>query len=65
MKKNQEVAQTLARKEVKMLQVERYTQIRAFLEQKNTLRIGQLAKLLYVSEATVRRDVDTMEKTDY
>ena len=48
-----------------MLQVERYTQIRAFLEQKNTLRIGQLAKLLYVSEATVRRDVDTMEKTDY
>jgi len=45
-----------------MLQVERFTQIRALLEKTPTLRIGQLAKLLYVSEATVRRDVDTMEK---
>ena len=45
-----------------MLQVERYTQIRALLEKTPTLRIGQLAKLLYVSEATVRRDVDAMEK---
>ena len=45
-----------------MLQVERFTQIRALLEKTPTLRIGQLAKLLYVSEATVRRDVDAMEK---
>ncbi len=45
-----------------MLKVERFTQIRALLEKSNTLRIGQLAKLLYVSEATVRRDLDAMEK---
>ena len=45
-----------------MLQVERFTQIRALLKKNNTLRIGQLAKLLYVSEATIRRDLDAMEK---
>ena len=45
-----------------MLQVERFKQIRALLEKTSTLRIGQIAKILYVSEATVRRDVDTMEK---
>lgn len=45
-----------------MLQVERITQIRALLEKSHTLRIGELAQLLYVSEATVRRDVDAMEK---
>ena len=45
-----------------MLKVERFTQIRALLEKSNTLRIGQLAKLLYVSEATVRRDLEAMEK---
>lgn len=45
-----------------MLQVERFKQIRALLEKTPTLRIGQIAKILYVSEATVRRDVDTMEK---
>ncbi|MBQ7076371.1 MAG: DeoR/GlpR transcriptional regulator [Clostridia bacterium] len=45
-----------------MLQVERFTQIRALLEKTPTLRIGQIAKVLYVSEATVRRDVDAMEK---
>ncbi len=45
-----------------MLQVERFTQIRALLEKTPTLRIGQIAKILYVSEATVRRDVDAMEK---
>ena len=45
-----------------MLQVERVKQIRTLLEKTPTLRIGQLAQLLYVSEATVRRDVDAMEK---
>lgn len=54
--------QSLAGNEAKMLQVERFKQIRALLEKTPTLRIGQLANLLYVSEATVRRDVDTMEK---
>lgn len=54
--------QSLAGNEAKMLQVERFKQIRALLEKTPTLRIGQLANLLYVSEATVRRDVDAMEK---
>lgn len=54
--------QTLARNGVKMLQIERFKQIRALLEKTPTLRIGQIAQILYVSEATVRRDVDTMEK---
>ena len=45
-----------------MLQVERVKQIRTLLEKTPTLRIGQLAQLLHVSEATVRRDVDAMEK---
>ena len=54
--------QSLAGNEAKMLQIERFKQIRALLEKTPTLRIGQLANLLYVSEATVRRDVDTMEK---
>lgn len=45
-----------------MLQVERFKQIRALLEKTPTLRIGQIAQILYVSEATVRRDVDSMEK---
>ena len=45
-----------------MLQVERFKQIRALLEKTPTLRIGQIANILYVSEATVRRDVDAMEK---
>lgn len=62
MKVFQKVFQSFARNEAKMLQVERFKQIRALLERTPTLRIGQLAKLLYVSEATVRRDVDTMEK---
>jgi DeoR family myo-inositol catabolism operon transcriptional repressor len=56
------LCKSLARNEVKMLQVERFKQIRALLEKTPTLRIGQIAKILYVSEATVRRDVDTMEK---
>ena len=45
-----------------MLQIERFKQIRELLEQTPALRIGQIAKLLYVSEATVRRDVASMEK---
>lgn len=45
-----------------MLQIERFKQIRELLEGTPALRIGQIAKLLYVSEATVRRDVASMEK---
>ena len=62
MKDFQKTHQTFARKGAKMLQNERFIQIRGFLEHTPTMRIGQLAKLLYVSEATVRRDVDAMEK---
>ena len=56
------VCQSLARNEAKMLQIERFNQIRELLEKTPTLRIGQIAQVLYVSEATVRRDVDAMEK---
>lgn len=45
-----------------MLQIERFKQIRELLEKTPTLRINQISKMLYVSEATVRRDVDAMEK---
>lgn len=44
-----------------MLKNERMKQIMELLERSSTLRIGQIAKVLYVSEATVRRDVDAME----
>ena len=45
-----------------MLQYERQDQILAKLEQHKTLNISALANELYVSEATVRRDVSTLEK---
>ena len=44
-----------------MLQVERQEQIIQLLRQKDALRIGQIAKALYTSEATVRRDLSYME----
>lgn len=62
MKLFHKLRKSLAGNEVKMLQVERFKQIRALLEKTPTLRIGQIAQILYVSEATVRRDVDSMEK---
>ena len=62
MKEFQKVSQSFAGNEAKMLQIERFKQIRILLEKTPTLRIGQIAQLLYVSEATVRRDVDAMEK---
>ena len=61
MKKFRKTHQSFARREVKMLKIERFQQIRELLEKSSTLRIGQIAQLLYVSEATVRRDVDAME----
>ena len=45
-----------------MLQNERFMQIKGLLEKTPTLRIGQIAQLLYVSEATARRDVDAMAR---
>ncbi|MDD6308762.1 MAG: DeoR/GlpR family DNA-binding transcription regulator [Clostridia bacterium] len=62
MKEFHKVRQSFARNEVKMLQIERFKQIRALLENTPTLRINQISEMLYVSEATVRRDVAAMEK---
>lgn len=45
-----------------MLQIERQEQILQLLKQKEALRVGQIAKALYTSEATVRRDLAYMEK---
>ena len=45
-----------------MLQIERQEQILELLERSSALRIGQIAAALYISEATVRRDVATMEQ---
>lgn len=45
-----------------MLQYERQDEILAILEQKKTIGIADLSKELYVSEATVRRDLNALEK---
>ncbi len=45
-----------------MLQCQRQEEILAILEQRKTINIAGLAKALYVSEATVRRDLNTLEK---
>ena len=44
-----------------MLQIERQEQIMELLGNTSALRIGQIAAALYISEATVRRDVAAME----
>ncbi|MBQ9761403.1 MAG: DeoR/GlpR transcriptional regulator [Clostridia bacterium] len=44
-----------------MLQVERQEQILQLLKQREAMRVGQIAKELYTSEATVRRDLAFME----
>lgn len=45
-----------------MLQIERQEQIMELLGRTPALRIGQIAAALYISEATVRRDVAAMEQ---
>ena len=45
-----------------MLQCQRQEEILAKLEQQKTINIADLAKQLFVSEATVRRDLNTLEK---
>lgn len=45
-----------------MLQVERQEQILQLLSAHPAYRVGQLAAALYTSEATVRRDLATLEK---
>ncbi len=46
-----------------MLQIQRQEQILQLLSEHTALRIGALAKLLFTSEATVRRDLCEMEKS--
>ena len=45
-----------------MLQIERQEQIMELLGKTPALRIGQIAGALYISEATVRRDLAAMEQ---
>ncbi len=45
-----------------MLQCQRQEEILSVLEQKKTMHISELATSLYVSEATIRRDLNTLEK---
>ena len=44
-----------------MLQYERQQQIVEYLKEKHSAKIGELAKKIYVSEASVRRDVAALE----
>ena len=45
-----------------MLQTERFDEIYAILKERNSATVQYLQKRLYVSEATVRRDLEAMEK---
>ncbi len=45
-----------------MLQCKRQEEILASLEKQETCNIAVLAKSLFVSEATIRRDIDSLEK---
>ena len=45
-----------------MLQCQRQEEILSILEKEKTIHISDLARLLFVSEATVRRDLNTLEK---
>lgn len=45
-----------------MLQCERQDEILSKLEKQKSINISVLAKQLYVSEATIRRDINTLEK---
>lgn len=46
-----------------MFQNERYAKIYEILQQRGSVTVPYLQKQLYVSEATVRRDLDAMEKS--
>ena len=45
-----------------MLKEERYDQIYSILKERNSATVQYLQKRLYVSEATIRRDLEAMEK---
>ena len=48
-----------------MLKNERQKQILKLIEQKNSLRVDDLANYFNVSRMTIRRDLSQLEKTDY
>ena len=48
-----------------MFEIERLEKIRRILEEKNTMSVKKLAKMLYVSETTVRRDLNELERQGF
>ncbi len=48
-----------------MLQIERQKSILDFIENKKSTTVSEIAKAVYVSEATVRRDIARLEKDGY
>ena len=49
-------------KEIKMFAIERQDEILAYIKEKKSASVNELAKELYVSPATIRRDLNAMEK---
>lgn len=47
---------------IKMFKNERHEQITQLISQKKSMTVGELAGILYVSEATVRRDLKELER---
>ena len=45
-----------------MLEVERFEKIMEYLREKKTAPVNVLAKRLFVSEATMRRDLSELER---
>lgn len=48
-----------------MLRQERQESILEYLKSKNTATVKQIAKILFISEATVRRDIEQLENAGY
>lgn len=48
-----------------MLQYERQQQIIEYLHKNHTAKIGELAQKLYISEASIRRDIASLEATGF
>lgn len=46
-----------------MLSEERYSQIRAMLGEDRVVTVGEMSQRMFVSEATIRRDLTAMEKS--
>ena len=49
-------------KEIEMFAIERQDEILAYIKEKKSASVNELAKELYVSPATIRRDLNAMEK---